>query len=526
MGRVIGTRKSFAAVSLALAAVLSALSGCGVTSAPSTSASGGLTSLTIATSFDINNLDPLQNGFWGSEMGFGDLLMKPLGDGKLTPWLLQSLTRTSPHVWTLRLRPKIRFQNGDPLNAAALAQTMNYMLANNTSLEPELPGAKVAATGPLMVTLTTAQPTASVPSLLANESMFDIFDTPVYLKDKANPGSLVAARIYTGPYMATSLTPEQMVMAPNPYYYGPKPKLKQLTILFIADPQARIDAVERGEADLALYPPTTAARELKGSTQAYYLTQQPGHAYGGFQLVMNFRSGPLSDVAVRKAIQHGLNYVQISQQVMGGYYDTPVGLYPASLPYALHDQYTDIPLAESELQADGWVPGPGGIRVKDGQPLEFTVLTYPQQPDTAPIALAMQSQLRAIGINMQIKQVEDIDTVVQQHTGWQAALDGNTAMDWTDSDPIQPLIAYYTTKGDDNYGGINDPLINRIAAELEASTSTSQTDTLLEEAQRIIVEQNAWSIWVSYKRDAAVAVPQLKNYVVPPAALLWTNAYA
>jgi peptide/nickel transport system substrate-binding protein len=164
---------------------------------------------------------------------------------------------------------------------------------------------------------------------------------------------------------------------------------------------------------------------------------------------MNFRSGPLSDVAVRKAIQHGLNYEQISQQVMGGYYDTPVGLYPASLPYALHDQYTDVALARTELQADGWVPGPGGIRAKDGQPLEFTVLTYPQQPDTATIALAMQSQLRAIGINMQIRQVDDIDTVVQQHTGWQAALDGDTAMDWTDSDPIEPLIANYTTGGDD-----------------------------------------------------------------------------
>jgi peptide/nickel transport system substrate-binding protein len=509
-----------------LAVVLIALTGCGAAGVAPGSASGGLTSLRIATSFAINNLDPLQNGFWGSEMGFGDLLMKPDGNGKLSPWLLQSLARTSPDVWTLTLRPRIRFQNGDPLNAAALAQTMNYMLANNTALEPELPGAKVTATGPLTVTLATARPTASVPSLLANEAMFDIFDTPVYLRLKANPASLVAARIYTGPYMVTSLTPQQMAMKPNPYYYGPKPKLQQLTILFIADPQARIDAVERGEADLALYPPEAAARQLRDSSQAYFLTQQPSHAYGGFQLVMNFRSGPLSDVAVRKAIQHGINYQQISQQVMGGYYDTPVGLYPASLPYALHDQTTDIALARSELQNDGWVPGSGGIRVKDGQPLQFTVLTYPQQPDTAPIALAMQSQLRAIGISMQIRQVDDIDTVVQQPTGWQAALDGDTAMDWTDSDPIEPLIANYTTSGDDNYGGINDPQINQIAAELEASTSTSQTDVLLEQAQRIIVVQNAWSIFVSYKRDAAVASPQLRDYVVPPAALLWTNAYA
>ena len=48
------------------------------------------------------------------------------------------------------------------------------------------------------------------------------------------------------------------------------------------------------------------------------------------------------------------------------------------------------------------------------------MLTYPQQPDTAPIALAMQSELRPIGIDLQIKQVDDPDTVLQQPTGWEA----------------------------------------------------------------------------------------------------------
>jgi peptide/nickel transport system substrate-binding protein len=508
-----------------LAAVAVTAGGCSTAPTATAPPAGGLTSLRVATSFAISNLDPLQNGFWGSEMGFGDLLMKPDGDGKLTPWLLQSLVRVSPVAWRLTLRGGVKFQDGDPLDADALAQAMNYMLANNTSLEPELPGAKVGAVGPLAVILTTVHPTASVPSLLANESMFDIFDTSVYLKLKANPGALVAARIYTGPYTVTSLTPEQMVMAPNQYYYGPKPKLQHLTILFIADPQARIDAVEHGEADVALYPPAAAARALQGSSQAYYLTQKPGHDNDDFRLDMNFRIAPFSDVAVRKAIQHGIDYAQISQQVMGGYYDTPVGLYPASLPYALHDQYTDALLAERELQADGWVPGPGGIRVKNGQQLGFTLLTYPQQPDTGTIALAMQSEMKAIGINVQIRQVEDLSTVVEQHTGWQAALDGDTAMDWTDSDPVEPLIAQFTTSGQANYGGINDPQLNQLTTELESSASTSQTDALLQQAQHIIVEQNVWAIYVSFKRVPVVVSPQLRDYAVPPAALLWTSAY-
>jgi peptide/nickel transport system substrate-binding protein len=525
--RVSGRPRAVVEIAVGSVAAVVAVAGCSAVPAGSgATTSSGLTSLTIATSFAINNLDPLQNGFWGSEMGFGDLLMKPEGPGKLAPWLLaKDPVRTSADVWTLTLRPHIRFQNGHPLTGAALAQTMNYMLANNTELKPTLPGAKVAAAGPLTVTLTTAQPTASVPSILADEAYFDIFDTPVYLKHKANPNSLVAARIYTGPYTPVSITPEEMVSVPNKYYYGPKPKLKKLTILFIASAQARIDAVERGEADLALYPPTAAAHQLQGRSDAYFISLNPRDVDGGFMLYFNLRSAPFDDLAVRQAVQHAINYHQIAAQVMDGYYIDAKGLYPASLPYALDDQQTNVALASQELRADGWKKGSNGIYAKNGQQLSFTVLDYPQQPDLAPISLAMQSELRAAGINMQIRSVQDIDTVIAESTGWQAALDGNSAMDWTDTDPINPLISYYTPKGDENYGGVNDPRMTTIVNELEASESTSETDSLLEQAQKIVVS-NAWVVWVSFKRDSVVAAPALRHYKVPAAALLWVNPFS
>lgn len=513
----------------ALAGVVVAVTaGCATTPAAKGAASGSSApaTLRIATSFAVSNLDPLQNGFWGSEMGFGDLLMKPLGAGKLVPWLLKSLTRTSPDVWVLALRPGIRFQNGDQLNAGALAQTMNYMLTHNTSLEPELPGAKVTVTGPLAVTLTTRQPTASVPSTLANEAYFDIFDTPVYLKLKSNPAALLGARMYTGPYTPVSLTPTQMVMVPNRYYYGPKPKLKKLTILFVSDAQARIDAVEHGQADIALYPPTAAARQLRGLTDAYFDPQQTPYVNDDFQLFFNLRSAPFDDVAVRKAVQHAINYQQIARQVMDGYYVAPDGLYPPTMPYALHDQATDTALARSELAADGWKQGSSGIYARNGQPLTFTVLTYPQQPDIAPIALAMQSELRSAGINMRIRQVEDVQSVMASPSGWQAGIDGNTAMDWTDSDPIQPLIDYYTKNGGSDYGGVVNPQINRIVSQLEASESTSQTAALLKEAQQIIIGQDAYSVIITFKRDPVVVSAALRHYAVPHAALLWVNAYS
>jgi peptide/nickel transport system substrate-binding protein len=512
----------------ALCLVALIASGCSSTSkatATKPTTLGNLGTVTIATSFAIDNLDPLDNGFWGSEFGFGDLLMKPVGHNNLEPWLLQSLTQTAPTVWTLKLRPDINFQNGDPLDADALAATMTYSLANNTSLQPDLPGAKVAVAGPLTVTLATAAPVAAVPSLLANESMFPIYDVAKYLPLKATPDALVAAHIYTGPYTVTSLTPGQMELAPTAGYYGPQPTLAHLTIRFVSDPQARILAVEHGEADLALYPPTAAARQLRGHTDAYFLSQQPGDGYGGFRLVLNLRSAQFGDVKVRQAVLHGIDYSAISGQVMNGHYDTAVGLYPAYLPYALPDQTTDLAAAKRLLDDDGWTTSGSGVRTKDGKTLGFTLLTYPQQPDLGPISLALQAELKDLGVSVQIHQVDDLTSTIKQAGGWDAALDGDSTLDWTATDPVQPLVDNFTTGGNNNYGGISDPQIDQLAKQLVGITDKAAQRTMLEQAQRIIVDQQAYSIYVAIKRDPVVASPRLRSYRVPPAALLWIDPF-
>ena len=41
--------------------------------------------LTIATSFSIGDLDPIENGYWGNELGYGELLMRPQLNGTVRP---------------------------------------------------------------------------------------------------------------------------------------------------------------------------------------------------------------------------------------------------------------------------------------------------------------------------------------------------------------------------------------------------------------------------------------------------------
>ncbi|MEO6724711.1 MAG: hypothetical protein ABIU20_02310, partial [Blastocatellia bacterium] len=61
-------------------------------------------------------------------------------------------------------------------------------------------------------------------------------------------------------------------------------------------------------------------------------------------------------------------------------------------------------------------------RQLESSALEVTLLVYPQQPDWAKLATAMQAQLREVGFRLRIHQVEDINAAMKSQTGWHAAI--------------------------------------------------------------------------------------------------------
>jgi peptide/nickel transport system substrate-binding protein len=488
-------------------------------SAPSP-ASAKPSTLTIATSFAIGDLDPIENGYWGNELGYGELLMRPQPDGTVKPWLLKSLTNTSPTTWVLTLNSGIRFQDGKPLNAAALIACMQYQLKQNSSAAAALPGAKLTATGSGQVTVTTTSPVPNMAYILGDESFFIIYDQAAYLTAKGSPGKLIAARIYTGPYVVTDASDQLMHEVRNPVYWDGKPRLSAVTVKFITDAEARILAVEHGEADLALYPPTTAAKTLTGRTDAYFDTGTPRGPT--FILFLNQHTAPFNDVAVRRAVQAGINYGQLANQVMNGLYKPTTGMYASTAPYALTTQVTSVSKAGDLLTADGWTASsPGGIRHKNGKALAFTIDTYAAQPDTQTLAVAMQAELTQLGFKVSISGVPDIDAAQKNPAGWTSALEGDGTTSFA-GDPITPLQEYFASKGASNTTGIDNPKLDSLIDQLAVTLSASTRDSLLRQTQQIIAS-NAYNIFVGQRLPAVIADPAWRHFPVPPANL-WVSA--
>ncbi|SDG88155.1 ABC transporter substrate-binding protein [Pseudonocardia oroxyli] len=515
------SRRSLVHRLAACAVVLTFAAGCATTGG-SEPAPAGPPTLTLATGFAIEDLDPLESGYWGPEFGYVELLMRPERGGDPTPWVLQALTAPSPTTWVLRLREGVTFQNGTALTGAALADLLTFQLAENPDLVAALTGATAAATGPLEVTLTTARPAPNVPAILADESMVPVYDVAAYRahRDSGAPAAdLLTAGLYTGPYVVDSLDGATMQLSPRADHWGGEPALDDLTLRFVPEAGARIQAVQAGEADIALYPPTATARTLTGRDDSYYVT---GAATGPtFAFELNQREAPFDDERVRRAVYAGVDYPELADEVMNGLYSAATGLYAESRPWAERTQTFDAARAGALLDEAGWTRTGDGPRTREGRELRFTMLTYPQQPDADTLGLAVQAQLARLGVGVDIRQVPDIEDAVDAPTGWQAAIRGQGFISFG-GDYLTPLTNLLRTGGPANHTGTSDAELDGLIAELAVTTDTAARDDLLRRIQTLVSSRGYYG-YLGMRLPAVVTGPEWRNYPVP-ISNLWVDA--
>ncbi|TWF76824.1 peptide/nickel transport system substrate-binding protein [Pseudonocardia hierapolitana] len=454
----------------------------------------------VVTPYTVRSLDPIKQGLWSPEWGYGELLMRATDDGRVEPWLLESLEPESPTSWQLRLRPNIRFANGNPLTAAGLAAVVDRHLAENARVGESLPGADVQVLDDRTLRLTTARPVANLPHLLADEQGISVFDAAA-----TEP----SGDIYTGPFRVRSLSAEELVLERNPNYWGGEVRLDEARIRFVPDPQARVLAVRSGEADIALYPPTEAlAQFTNGSGPSVAVAAQP---LQHLRAIPNLRKAPMNDLAARQAFALGVDYRQLAEDVLGVPYRAPDGLFPDVVDYALPTQRTDAAEAARVLDAAGWAPGPDGIRQRDGVRLAVTVLTYGSQPDTRTVAVAIQSQLRPLGMEVTIASVDDNYAAMRDPAGWDVGLSFDGTLGYT-YDPIGPLRSFLTSGAQRNFGGVADPELDTLVAEMEATPDEAARRPLLERAQQIIAA-NRYVVIVAQRSSPAIVAETFAGYL-------------
>ncbi|MFM7535733.1 MAG: ABC transporter substrate-binding protein [Acidimicrobiales bacterium] len=474
--------------------------------------------LRILNSFKATAIDPaLPGAHWCYTFGYCEHpTVAPEDRSDPKPLLLESLSRIDAQTWKLVVRPGITFQNGKALDGQALAASLQRQIDKNAQVKNFIGNSKATVSGAMEVTLTTPKPNASLPWLLADQGLMPVYDAAAVEAHLAAGGKdleLAGKGIFTAPFTLEGLDTNGAQLKRNETYWAGKPALPAIEIRFVTDPQARLIALENGEADMALYPPANLTDVLK--TNKKLVLRRQDQAQETLRLAPNVGQGLLTDVNVRKAISRAINYEEIAGKYMSGLYDPAVGLFPLTVDYALKNQPTDLKEARRILDAAGWAPGAGGTREKNGQKLQLVLLTYPQQPDTADVAIGVQQQLAQAGIAIDIRQVEDINATIAKPDSWNLALIFNSTRSLV-GDPIIPSRRYFHSQSVDNKGkyGVADPRVDEIIEKLEATFDAAERGTLLKRLQDIVITEQAYMIIAGLKPFPIVVTKEWERYQV------------
>lgn len=377
--------------------------------------SGG--ELKVGLSNEPPNLDPHQTSALISSTVMGnifDTLIVETADGKLVPGLATSWENSADGLSaTLKLRPGVTFHDGEPCNAAAVAFSFDRMVdpATQSGLAASMMGPYTGSQAPddTTVVVSFSQPFAPFFKNLARN-----FTAPVSPKAAAQYGlDLATNPVGTGPFMFKEwVQKDHLTLVRNPNYtwspevlgiQGPS-ALDSIVWRFIAEEATRIATLRNGESTIIeSFPPAFVSQYKDDSKYVIDINMNPGIP---FSFMVNTINPPCDDLAVRQAMEYGIDKDVISQKINFGVYPPAYApLSPVTLSYwaGAEQLYAhDTDKAKAVLDAAGWGAGSDGMRSKNGVPLSVQFWTLSDIVLYQNISQVFQSQMHDIGIDVQI----------------------------------------------------------------------------------------------------------------------------
>ena len=311
-------------------------------------------------------------------------------------------------TWTVKIRDDVVFTDGEALTAQDVAFTYNNCRDNSSVNDFTMLKEAVA------IDDTTVEFHMNEPYSIWPYTMAIVGFVPVHAYDEnygQNP-------IGSGPYIMKQWDKgQQVIFEANPDYYGEAPKIKQLTVLFMEE-DAALAAAMAGQVDVA----HTAAAYSDMAIDGYSLMRVESVDNRGFNLPTTepqkkdgivYGNSFTSDVNVRRAINLAIDREEMIDNVLNGYGTVAYSVCD-KMPWYNDAAETEYDLEESKrlMEEAGWVEGEDGIREKDGEKAELTLMFSNGDSVRQALAEDTANQLRELGID-----------VTTEGVGWDTAYD-------------------------------------------------------------------------------------------------------
>jgi len=451
--------------------------------APTGPKAGG--TLTFAMKEDVTSLDPLKAIQYGDirlNILVAQQLVAPDRTGKFVGVLAESWeTSADGKTWTFKLRPNVKFHNGQVVTADDVKWIFDRILDEKAgcAMRSTYAGIKLQAEvlDPSTIRFTIQSgmgPFLSYLSLLNR--------TAIIHRDSYDAEGKVTKIIGTGPFMMDEVKPGQsytLVKNPN-YWKAGEPLLDRVVLKVITDPVVRLNALRTGEVDMAEDLPMSDVKKLLANPDPNF-TVQIYYINSGERLVMNHTRPPFKDKNARMAVQYAFDRNQYNEAIFFGLGQvhnqpfTPDNVWRLDVPMVM----PDLKKARDYFKASG---------LPEGTPVKFLLMA--NQKDRGEVIQAMLSQ---VGFKVEF---DIVDSAAWNSKG--QALDYDLLLGTMTGifDPDRPY-GYLTKASGGNWlvGGYDSPKMNELLAAGRAEVDVAKRKQIYKQVVEL-VQEDAATIYV------------------------------
>ena len=460
-------------------------------------------------------------GVYPLNVNVAEPLVRLTPDFRVEPQLATTWEYLGKNTWRFHLRKGVKFHDGQPLTAEAVRWSIAQQIKGGFTSFP-LKEDAVRVIDPLTVDFTTTEPHLRLPEQLVHPN-YSIFA----------PGSDPRTKpVGTGPFRFVEYRPyDHISVVRNDAYWGEKARLERITFRFLPDPTTRVLALLAGEVDLLMDVPReqVAAVQARGDLQLVRATV--GQM---LSLQLNAHGKPphtiLSDRSVRRAVAVSIDRRQLVHDV---WRDEAQVLRTMTVPAilgrfagGLHGFDFEPGQADKLLNDAGWRRKAGGIRSKDGRPLQLTLIANPEM-DAAAVEL-VQAQLRSAGMDVRWDRLPDLASFAAR--GNTGDCDLNLAAgNQNDANPLfLPALIYYSKslRPFVRWYAVGDAFDKVVDAGL-ATPDPDEARRLAAEAMRLATDEEAIQVPIAGLFRIYAAGASVAGFVPHPSQTnqSWTAVY-
>lgn len=476
--------------------------------------------LRVAVGSQITSMDPHYHNLTPNTAAAGmifNTLVATDSRSRLQPGLAESWRPVNDSTWEFKLRPNVRFHNGNAFTAEDVAFTLERVpnVPNSPSSFAQFVRAikAVEIIDPLTIRFRTDGPYPLLPNDLIGVMILDKESSQNVTTEDFNAGR---ALIGTGPFRFVSYrNGDHLVVERNDDYWGEKPHWQRVTYRMLTGDAPRTSALLAGDVDVIDQVPTSdlarlrrderfSVQETVGLRLVYLAldqTREDGTPFvtgpNGEKLDRN----PLRDRRVRRALSMAVDRSAIAARVMEDA-TVPTG---QIMPAGTFGYVADIPAPPADANAAK------RLLAEAGYPNGFRITLHgpnDRYMNDARIIQAVGQMWTRIGVRTQVEAQPFTTFIARAGRGETSAhLMGLAATSGEASTMLRALLGTVnrdTGTGASNRGRYSNPAFDAKLTEALRTLDDKERERILQEATRIAIDdqglipihiqKNAWAL--------------------------------